>query len=140
MMPFIAVRCVELPEHAHTNPHLPRYFQVYVNEAGKESFAKGKRLPVGSMIVKEKYMAPERKLKFPPEKLPMSKDAKLELLTVMVKREKGIAPSIGDWEFYTANPDGVRTPKEDTKHCISCHTARPESDYTFADYLLYTKR
>src|SRR6266853_526397 len=60
-----------------SNPHLDKYFTVYVNDIGRPAMfsQKNPRFPEGSVIVKEKLSA---------------KDSQTpELLTVMIKREQG---------------------------------------------------
>src|SRR5262249_14280583 len=60
-----------------TNPHHEKYITVYVNDVGKNAMMEQVKpqFPVGSVIVKEK--------------LPDKSSQSPELLTVMIKKEKG---------------------------------------------------
>jgi hypothetical protein len=73
------------------NPHRQKFFIVYVNETGRQAMMSQAKpsFPEGSIIVKEKLLA---------------KDSPApELLTVMVKREKGFNQGSGDWEYMVVN-------------------------------------
>lgn len=120
MLPSVSAMCVQRPEYSPANPHLPRHFTVYVNEIGRAAMSAGTVFPVGSIIVKEKFAEGA---------------SKPELLTVMLKRAKGFNPECGDWEFRTASPDGDYAATEDVAHCVSCHVAKPDSDFTFRTYV-----
>ena len=106
------------------NPHRQKYFIVYVNETGREAMmsqAKPK-FPVGSMIVKEKLLLKE--------------DTAPELLTVMVKREKGFNPESGDWEYMVVNGELTKIEgRGKLANCQSCHALKGETDYVFRSYL-----
>ena len=132
MEPMVAALCVPTPRKwGSDSPHLTRYFNVYVNAIGKKAmFAKRpSRFPAGTIIVKEKFPAnPNSKLQTLNSKSP-------ELLTIMVKREKGFNPKCGDWEFRTASGGGELHPRASVEHCISCHVAMPEYDYTYRTYI-----
>lgn len=138
--PYISMLCVPTPpKWSAKNPHVPKYFTVYVNDIGKEAMLSKENLkfPVGSIIVKEK-VAPTMSLKDAnndtKETTPASFD-KPELLTVMIKRDKGFNPECGDWEFRTANADGTYHVGKKVDHCISCHVSKPDNDFTFRSYL-----
>lgn len=135
MTPAIAMSCIgpstwDLPP----NPHTPRMFKVYVTPNAKEALlSPGKKpFPVGSMIVKEKFVRPEGEETWSRVKLP--KDAKPELLTAMVKRSKGFDPKNGDWEFLVLSGDARKSTNEGLKHCGSCHQNRKAQGYVFGGY------
>jgi len=114
------------------NPHLPRLFKLYVNPVGKAAFlsSKPERFPVGSIVVKEKYLSPARDSKtWEYRKLP--KNAKPELLTVMIKREKGFDPANGDWEYQVLSGDVRKSETKGLDHCAKCHKNLAEQDYVF---------
>src|ERR1044072_5447667 len=116
-------------DSSHQNPHRQRYFIVYVNETGREAMMSQSKpvFPVGSIIVKEKLLN--------------ESDTSPELLTVMVKREKGFNPESGDWEYMVVN--GERTKIEGRgkiESCQACHITTGESDYVFRTYLPDTVR
>lgn len=106
------------------NPHRQKFFIVYVNEIGRQAMMSQAKpmFPEGSIIVKEKLLA---------------KDSPApELLTVMVKREKGFNQGSGDWEYMVVN--GERTKIEGRgklENCQSCHLLKSETDYVFRSYL-----
>ncbi len=106
------------------NPHRHKYLTVYVNEVGRTAMLE-KKLPTfspGSVIVKEKL--PEKSSQAP------------ELLTVMIKREKGFNPTSGDWEYLVLDGAGTRVQaRGKLESCQACHSARPKTDYVFRTYL-----
>jgi hypothetical protein len=110
------------------NPHRKKYFMVRVNPIGRKALmGRGKpAFPVGSVIVKEKLL---------------SKAANSpELLTVMVKREKGYHPSGGDWEYLALNGAGTRVDgRGRLESCRSCHVMNRNSDFVFRTYMAFTK-
>jgi hypothetical protein len=106
------------------NPHQNKYILVYVNATGREAMMEKRNpiFPEGSAIVKEK--------------LPDQSSQSPELLTVMIKREKGFNPSTGDWEFMVVDGSGTKVESRGKlKNCQGCHLARPRSDYIFRSYL-----
>lgn len=107
-----------------TNPHRRKYFTVYVNEIGRQAMMSEIKpaFPEGSIIVKEKLLAAD--------------SASPELLTVMVKREKGFNQESGDWEYMVV--DGEQTKIEGRgklANCQSCHALQSKTDYVFRSYL-----
>jgi len=113
----------ELPKTS-ANPHRRYYFTVYVNKAGKRAMLGGKAptFPKGSVIVKEKL--PDEASKSP------------ELLTAMVKRERGYDPNGGDWEYAVLDGAGDKVIEAGKlTRCASCHSQKKESDYVFRTYL-----
>ncbi len=98
-------------------------FTVFVNDLGKDRLlgvTKGE-FPVGSILVKEKHDQDDA--------------SSSELLTVMVKREKGFAPKVGDWEFLVLDGFARAIQRGDSKTCVSCHTSVSENDFVYADYV-----
>jgi len=57
-----------------------------------------------------------------------------ELLTIMIKREKGFNPRCGDWEFRTAG-SSKQLNTGDVSKCVSCHLQVSKADYTFRTYV-----
>lgn len=103
------------------NPHSDKFITVYVNDLGKSAmFSKTPSFAIGSTIIKEK--------------LPSLK-AKAELLTVMIKREKGFNPESGDWEYLVLDP--VKTSileRGKLQRCQECHLEKKDSDFIFRTY------
>lgn len=128
MAPGVAKLCRQAPEFAYPTPHVPTYFQVFVNKTGVQAmFARNRKpFPVGSVIVKEKRrILPGTERLGPPE-----------LYTVMIKRKAGFDSVNGDWEFFVC--DGQARPvrkASSVKHCQSCHQSRKLDDFTFRDYV-----
>ena len=106
------------------NPHRQKYFTVYVNEIGRQAMMSQMKpsFPTGSIIVKEKLLA---------------KDSPApELLTVMVKREKGFNQESGDWEYLVVNGEQTKIEgRGKLANCQSCHAMKSEMDYVFRSYL-----
>ncbi|MBI4852778.1 MAG: cytochrome P460 family protein [Acidobacteria bacterium] len=103
------------------NPHRDKFITVYVNDIGKEAmFAKIPKFAIGSVIVKEKLPTPIDKA---------------ELMTVMIKREKGFNPESGDWEYLVLDP--IKTTiieRGKLEHCQKCHLAQKDRDFIFRTY------
>ncbi|HEV7681380.1 MAG TPA: cytochrome P460 family protein [Pyrinomonadaceae bacterium] len=106
------------------NPHSTRYISVYVNQLGRESMMTRLKpeFPQGSIIVKEKVNDPRAK--------------NPELLTAMVKREKGYNPESGDWEYFVLD-GSASTIKAQGKieKCQTCHVNSKDTDYVDRSYL-----
>ena len=108
------------------NPHADKFITVYVNDLGKKAMMEMRKpdFPKGSVIVKEKLMT--------------QSGIEPELLTVMIKREKGFNPETGDWEYMVTDWTGTTVQaRGKLENCQACHSARPESDYIFRTYLPY---
>ena len=108
-----------LPEERR-NPHADGFINVYVSEAGRETYVKenAKAFAEGTVIVKEKLAKKA------------SKDA-MEL-GVMIKREKGFAPKSGDWQFIFVDAKGTVTDQQSKlENCASCHRLREKDDFVF---------
>ena len=118
----------EAEEFRSVDPHIAvqeqKSFTVYVNEVGKDRLL-GKAagtFPVGTCIVKVKHDGQDATTS--------------ELLTVMIKREAGFAPQIGDWDFLVL--DGFAKSVQGRgamKNCVSCHTAVNDNDFVYASYV-----
>lgn len=103
------------------NPHRDKFITVYVNDIGKPAmFNPSSTFAVGSVIVKEKLPTPA---------------AEPELMTVMVKREKGFNPESGDWEYLILDP--IKTSileRGKLESCQKCHLEKKDSDFVFRTY------
>jgi hypothetical protein len=76
------------------------------------------RFPPGSIIVREKLAKVD--------------DEKPELLTAMIKRERGFNPKANDWEFLMI--DGTMTKIIDRQKqgsCLNCHASQKKRDFVF---------
>lgn len=123
MEPFLSALCRgPMTWEQKDNPHDPKFFTVYVNDIGKTAMmSKGhSTFPLGSVIVKEK--------------LPSKTSAKVEIMTVMVKRRKGFDAKNGDWEYFTTKGSGPETSQENVAVCQSCHQAAKEQDFVFRSH------
>jgi hypothetical protein len=59
-----------------------------------------------------------------------------ELLTAMIKRNKGFNPAANDWEFLVISGDATKIRKrEKTGSCLSCHQSVSAKDFIFDSYL-----
>lgn len=123
--PMVAVMCAPAPSQLKDDsPHKNRYIVVYVNEPGRKAMMteRNPQFPQGSIIIKEKLAT---KISSSPE-----------LLTAMVKREKGFNPAANDWEFVVLSGDG-KTIQAQGKldNCTACHLAQRSNDFVFRNYL-----
>ncbi len=106
------------------NPHLRKYLTVYVNETGRAAMleAAQPQFPIGSVIVKEK--------------LSQRTGGVPELLTVMVKREKGYNAESGDWEYLVFDGSGKKIEAQGKlANCNACHVTVKDTNYVFRSYL-----
>lgn len=106
------------------NPHMRKLISVYVNEQGRRAMMNERKpkFPVGSVIVKEKLLP--------------DKEGEPELLTVMVKRERGFNPESGDWEYMVVNGTGTKAEaRGKLENCQSCHIPMKDTDFVYRDYL-----
>ena len=125
MLPAVAALCAApMSAPVTQSPHQDKFLSVYVNEAGRQAMMLqlAPEFPTGSMIVKEK--------------LSTSKSQTPELLTAMIKREKGYNPQSGDWEYLVLDGAAshiVRRGK--LADCASCHLSYEKTDYVSRIYL-----
>jgi len=130
MAPSLAMRCAPTPpSYQSPNQHISAFFTTYVNKQASKAVDKPTDFPVGSVIVKEKRTAV-----LDPKTGKYVPDAKISLLTVMVKRESGFSSATGDWEFFAASGDGKKVLSQSTTHCVSCHTGQKSKGYVFMEY------
>ena len=124
MEPLAAIDCVAIIGRTEGSPHLHKYVSVYVNETGRAAMMtqRSPSFPPGSMIVKEK--------------LNNKSSQTPELLTAMIKHEKGYNQGSGDWEYAVL--DGAASEiKERGKlaSCQDCHSKYKHSDFVTRTYL-----
>lgn len=106
------------------SPHKDHFLKVYVNSVGVGEMLHKKKpkFPVGTVIVKEKLATPD--------------GTAPELLTVMIKREKGYNSKLGNWEFMTVSGDGTEiTARGKLESCQNCHADYPKNDFVTRVYL-----
>jgi Cytochrome P460 len=121
----VATLCAaRVPPGLPQSPHQDKFISVYVNETGRSAMMlqRAPQFPVGSMIVKEKLSTKES-------------DAP-ELLTAMIKREKGYNPQSGDWEYLVLDGAASQLIKRGKlADCTGCHRAYEQTDYVTRTYL-----
>ena len=108
------------------SPHLEKFINVFVNEAGRSAMLgkKRPRFPEGTLIVKEKLLARDA--------------SEPELLTVMLKHARGYDPEGGDWEYLVLDGRGQQVrARGKLETCRACHQAYPETDFVARSYLPY---
>jgi Cytochrome P460 len=106
------------------NPHQNKFLSVYVNETGREAMMTrlSPEFPQGSLIVKEKLGSKESHAP--------------ELLTAMLKREKGYNPESGDWEYMLLDGAASKIVERGRlSSCSVCHAAYSSTDYVTRKYL-----
>jgi len=93
---------------------------VYANESASKAYSASplRPFPVGSILIREK--------------LATATAQNPQVLTVMIKREKGFNPKGGDWSFLTV--DGAATKVKSRKkggECLECHQSARDRDFVF---------
>ena len=96
---------------------------VYANDLARKAYSRYGSpdfavFPVGSILVREKLMR--------------SNSDEPQLLSVMIKREKGFNPDGGDWSFLIT--DGAATKVKQRKKkgdCLECHRYMGSHDFVF---------
>jgi hypothetical protein len=126
--PQAAILCaIALPA---AGPHGPdKFITVYVNDIGRHAMMEEKTplFPQGSIIVKEK--------------LTTSQSTTPELLTVMIKRERGYNPESGDWEYMVVDGTGQTVQaRGKLENCQTCHLMDKDTDYVSRKYLPFEVR
>jgi hypothetical protein len=103
------------PENLHEKT-AQTFARVFVNSIGQsEAEKENPQFAPGSIIVREK--------------LQFGTDADPELVTVMVKREKGFSSKSGDWEFFVFGGKDLKLQKRETKgDCARCHIQAQKTD------------
>jgi Cytochrome P460 len=99
------------------------FARVFANElAQAEIYKDAPKFPTGAIIVREKLLNAE--------------DTKPELVTVMVKREKGFSAKTGDWEYLVieGSLDKIKQ-RETVSSCSKCHANAEQTDFVFKTYL-----
>lgn len=104
------------------NPHVDKFFHVYVTNTGAEILKSGKGVyPEGTVILKEKFSDADGKT--------------TELFTGMLKRGKGYNPDAGDWEFFVLSGDAKKiTQRGKIESCMNCHDSYQSTDYVTRNY------
>jgi hypothetical protein len=128
MPSYLAISCF-IPSAAEQkmddeSPHRDKFITVYVNEPGRRSMMEQEkpRYPQGSIIVKEKLTTKE--------------STSPELLTVMIKRERGYNPGNGDWEYMALDGAGDKVRgRGKLEQCQACHKRYQAVDFVSRNYL-----
>jgi hypothetical protein len=116
----------EKREKTPSNPHekgVQTFARYFANEPAQgEIYKAAPKFPAGSIIVREKLLSAE--------------DAQPELVTAMIKREKGFSPKTGDWEYVVVE-GGLNkiSRREKTGSCSNCHAGAADTDFVFKTYL-----
>lgn len=116
----------EKEEKTPSNPHekgVKTFARYFANELAQgEIYKDAPKFPAGAIIVREKLLNAD--------------DAKPELVTVMVKREKGFSRKTGDWEYLVVE-GGLNKimMREKTGSCSKCHAGAAPTDFVFKTYL-----
>lgn len=99
------------------------FTRVYANDPALAEISKDKPVfPAGSMIVREKLLTETAEAP--------------ELVTVMLKREKGFSRKTSDWEFFVIEGNLSKVKQsEKTGSCSKCHAQAAETDMVFKTYL-----
>ena len=93
---------------------------VYVNELARKAYSASpaQPFPIGSILVREKLIR--------------SNSEKPQVLTVMIKREKGFNTEGGDWSFLAMDGAATKVLKRKKKgDCLECHQSASDRDFVF---------
>jgi hypothetical protein len=118
------LRSPETGKPLQSGPHAGVHFNVYVNSTGQKAMLgeKSPAFPAGSVIVKEKLASKE--------------STNPQLLTVMIKHEKGYNERSGDWEYMVTDGTGAKVEGRGMmENCQACHVGQKKTDYLFRSYL-----
>jgi hypothetical protein len=122
---YVSRMCAPAPAQLKSDsPHKNKYIFVYVNDLGRKAMMTemNPQFPQGAVIIKEK--------------LASQNSSSPELLTAMIKREKGYNPPSNDWEFVALSGDAETIQAQGKlDNCIACHTAQRSTDFVFRNYL-----
>jgi hypothetical protein len=103
-------------------PHAGLTIIVRVSPEARGAFDRSEPMPVGAVVVKEKYGYAS---------------GPLVAYALMIKREPGYDPENGDWQYAyvsLSRPDKTVTEGR-LKSCIDCHAGAKAKDYLFRSYL-----
>lgn len=103
-------------------PHAEYSIVVRVSPDAIAAFREGEPLPVGAIVVKEKYADGLA-------------SGPLQAYAVMTKRKAGFYPEGGNWEyaFVALTPERAVT-RGRLAECAGCHASARSSDYLFSLY------
>ena len=93
---------------------------VYANRLAWEAMVAEPRInyPSGSIIVREK--------------LTRANDTEPQLLSVMIKRERGFNPAANDWEFLVTDGKLSKIGERQKKgSCLNCHVSQRDRDFVY---------
>jgi hypothetical protein len=93
---------------------------VYANNLARQLMKAGTPLqfPRGSIIVREKLLKAD--------------DSQPELLTVMIKRERGFNRAANDWEFLLVDGAASKIFERQKKgSCLDCHVSQKQRDFVY---------
>jgi hypothetical protein len=103
-------------------PHFAPAVKVFANPIALATLRTTSAMPVGSMVVKEKWWN--------------ANDAEPSAYAAMVKREPGYDSENGDWEYvFVQLKGGRRVERGRIKSCIACHQGAAPHDYLYRTYL-----
>jgi hypothetical protein len=112
----------EAAEAKRHGPHASYSIVVRVSPEANGAFREGKPLPIGAIVVKEKYEDAQA-------------SGPLHEYAVMVKREAGYNPGGGDWEYsYVTLAPQRKVTQGRLANCAGCHLSARENDYLFRSY------
>ena len=92
---------------------------VYANELASKAYSASplQPFPVGSILIREK--------------LATATAQNPQVLTVMIKREKGFNPKGGDWSFLTVDGAATKVKSRKGGECLECHQSARDRDFVF---------
>ena len=116
---------IALDSEAKHGPHANHSMVVRVSPEAIGAFRSGKVMPVGAVVVKEKY--PDDQTAGPSKEY-----------AFMIKREVGYDVGDGDWEYAYVTQGAERKVKRGKlAQCATCHANVKDADYLFRSYAGY---
>jgi hypothetical protein len=129
----LSMLCTALPPHtppgrnaatSRRGPHADASIVVRVSPNAVAAYRDGGSLPVGAVVIKEKYAD-------------ASASGPLLAYGVMTKREAGFDSRGGDWEYAYVALEGERAVTRGRgrlQGCAGCHASARDTDYLFRSY------
>jgi len=119
--PYPGAMTPDRPKRSKTDEeHASTFGFAYANDLAREFLLSKRdgRLPIGSIIVREKLRARD--------------STTAEVLVVMFKQKSGFNQKANDWEFLTISGDLKKiVEREKEGKCLQCHASEAKNDFVF---------
>ena len=110
-------------ERSQVGPHFRYSIRVTVSPDGAAAYRENRPLPVGAVVVKEKYIG-----RGPADSL--------RAYAVMTKRREESAARGGGWEYaYVDLTPEAKVASGNLDHCAECHASARDRDFLFRSHV-----